>query len=128
MASAVRTRTRMLDFRKLAAIDIVFLGYKLVLAEYVCGVALPVILGVLSLAKSQSILQSLVGVYLISLGINYTPMLIYTVSIGSRDKARAELSDELSQQREAMAKYRKLSILLLLPLFVPLSAWSKQNR
>jgi hypothetical protein len=39
-------------------------------------------------------------------------MLAYTVSIAKREDARAELGDELSQPREAMAKYRRLSVLL----------------
>jgi len=122
-ARVLAERRCMLDFRKLAAIDIVFLGYQIVFAEYVCGVVLPIVLGILSFVKGHSV----TGAYLISLGINYSPMLIYVVSIGNREKARAELGDELTQQRRALAKYRKLSVLLLMPLFVPLNAILKRS-
>jgi hypothetical protein len=44
----------MLGFRKLAAIDIAILGYKFIYAEYVCGVALPIGLGILTFVKSHS--------------------------------------------------------------------------
>jgi len=104
-----------MDFRKLAAIDIVFLGYKFVLAEYVCGLLLPIGLGVLSLSK-HSIWM---GAYLICLGLNYIPMLVYTISIANRERARAELGDELNNQRAAMSRYRRLSVVLLVPLAVP---------
>jgi len=111
-----------MNFRKLAAIDIVFLGYKIVLTEYLCGVLLPVALGVLSIAKSHSVWQSAVGAYLLCLGFNYTPMLIFALSLANRERAESELGDELGQRREVMARYRKLSVLLLVPLLVPLVA------
>jgi hypothetical protein len=114
-------------FRKLAAIDITFLGYRFVFGEYLCGVGLSMALGVLTLVKSHSVLQASLGAYLICLGINYVPMLAYTVSIGSRQNARAELGEELHRQGEAMAKFRKLSLLLLVPLFIPIVALARRR-
>ena len=46
-------------------------------------------------------------------------MLAYTVSIGDKQKAQAEVADELTEKRKAMSKYRRLSVLLLVPLLVP---------
>ena len=62
------------------------------------------------------------GLYLISLGINYLPMLIYAVAITKNDSALAEIGEELDNKRRAMAKYRRQSILLLVPLLVPIVA------
>jgi hypothetical protein len=62
------------------------------------------------------------GLYLISLGINYVPMLIYAITINRAKSARAELGDELDEKRVAMAKYRRQSLWLLVPLIVPIVA------
>lgn len=110
---------RRFDFRKLAAIDIVFLGYKLVFAEYAFGVLFSIALGIFVLFRGHSVWQVMLGTYLICLGINYVPMLAYTVSIGSKQNAQAELADELTEKRKAMSRYRRLSVLLLVPLLVP---------
>ena len=117
-----------LGFRKLAAIDIAFLGYKFVYAEYVCGVLLPIGLGILTLGRAHSTWQIVFGLYLVCLGINYVPMLAYALFIPNRDQARAELGDELRQRREAMSKYRKISILLLVPLFAAIYALTRPER
>jgi hypothetical protein len=108
-----------INLRKLAAIDIALLGYKLIFAEYLLGVALSIGLGLFVIFRSHSSWQTVLGVYLICLGIDYVPMLAYTVSIGSREHARAEIADELTDRHKAMSKYRRLSLLLLVPLLVP---------
>ena len=113
---------RLFHFRKLAAIDIVFLGYRLILAEYAFGVLFSVALGVFVLLRGYSAWQLALGLYLICLGINYVPMLAYAVSIGNKQNAQAELADELADKRRAMSKYRRLSALLLVPLLAPVLA------
>lgn len=115
------------NIRKLVAIDIVFLGYKLIFAEYLFGVVGSLGLGIFALVRSHSPSQIALGVYLVSLGINYAPMLAYAVSIASNENARAELGDELIEQRKAMTKYRRISLLLLVPLVVPFLALSRQQ-
>lgn len=110
---------RALDIRKLAAIDIVFLGYKLIFAEYAFGVLFSVALGIFVLFRAHSVWQVVLGIYLTCLGINYVPMFAYTVSIGNKQSAQAELANELADKRKAMSKYRRLSLLLFVPLLVP---------
>jgi uncharacterized protein affecting Mg2+/Co2+ transport len=46
-------------------------------------------------------------------------MFAYTVSIRNKQNAQTELADELWEKRKAMSKYRRLSVLLLVPLLVP---------
>ena len=112
------------NIRGLAAIDIAFLGYKLIFAEYAAGIVLALSLGIFVLFRNHSFLQAIWGIYLVCLGVNYIPMLIYTVAIGSKQNAHAELTNELavSGKRRAMSKYRRVSLLLLIPLVVPVLA------
>lgn len=109
------------SFKKLAAIDILFLSYGVVVAEYLCGILLSITLGLFVLIRNRSMWQVALGLYLICLGINYVPMLLHTFSIGSRESARTMLGDELTEPRKAMTKYRKLSLFLLVPLAVPIA-------
>lgn len=117
----------MINPRKLAAIDIVFLGSKLIVAEFAAGVLLCVALGAFVLLRAHSFWQIALGLYLISLGINYVPMLAYAAAITRGQSARAEMGDELTDKRRAMAKYRRESILLLVPLLVPILALSHER-
>ena len=113
---------RATHIRKLAAIDIFFLGYKLVVAEYAGAVLFSPALGVFTLLRSRSLGQIVLGIYLICVGINYVPMLAYTLALGNKQSAQAELGDELAERGKAMPKYRRVSLLLLVPLWVPILA------
>ena len=108
------------NLRKLAAIDIYFLGHAVVFVEYACGVLLPISLGVFALVRSHSVWQSGLGVYLACLGINYLPMFSHMISIANKKNAQAELGDELIDKKKAMVKYRRRSLFLLVPLLPPL--------
>lgn len=114
--------------RKLVAIDIVFLGSIFIIAEFASGVVLCVALGIFVLVRGNSFWQMALGLYIISLGINYVPMLIYALVMTKYKSARTELGDELNDQRRAMAKYRRKSLLLLVPLLVPLVALCREHR
>jgi hypothetical protein len=121
------TSDAVINPRKLAAIDIVFLGSKLIIAEFASGVTLCFALGVFVLFRGQSFWHVMLGLYLISLGINYVPMLVYAVAIARGQSARAEIGDELNDKRRAMAKYRRQSICLLVPLLVPIVALRQRS-
>jgi hypothetical protein len=114
--------TEVINPRKLAAIDIIFLGPTFIIIEFAGGVVLCAALGIFVLLRSHSVMTFVLGLYLISLGINYLPMLIYAVAITKNDSALAEIGEELDNKRRAMAKYRRQSILLLVPLLVPIVA------
>ena len=118
----------MLNPRKLAAIDLVFLGAKVIIAEFAGGVLLCLGLGAFVLYRGHSWGQLALGLYLVSLGINYIPLLIYATAITRRRSAVAEMGDELNDKSRAMAKYRRQSILLLVPLFVPILALAEERR
>lgn len=110
----------MINVRKLAAIDILFLGPKFILAEFGLGVLLLPAFGIFTILRGHSVWQTLFGAYLLSLGVNYVPLLLYGIAIARHHSARAELGDELVQKDRAMRRYRLQSLLLLIPFLVPL--------
>src|SRR5215467_13955658 len=120
--------TAVINPRKLAAIDIIFLGPKFIIIEFAGGALLCASLGIFVMLRSHSVMTLALGLYLISLGINYVPMLIYAIAITKNDSALAEIGDELDDKRRAMAKYRRQSILLLVPLLVPIVAFGGLKR
>lgn len=117
----------MLDLRKLAAIDIAFLGPRFVIAEYACGAFLSVALGAFILFRSQSHWQVALGVYFLFLRINYAPMLRWAIEIRTKENTRAALGRELTDKRQAMSKYRRQSVVLFLPL-LPLALIVRELR
>ena len=108
--------------RKLAAIDMALLGPVLILAEFAAGVVLSATLGALVLWRARSSSQIVLGLYFVALGINYVPLLLHAVNIRSRECARRELGTELDDKGRAMAKYRRQSLYLLIPLVTPIAA------
>lgn len=92
-----------------------------------CGIPLSA-LGALVLIRRQAFWQLALGLYLISLEINYFPMLLYAVAITRHSTARAEMGDELDDKKRAMAKYRRQSLSLLVPLLVPAGALAQERR
>jgi len=99
------------NFRKLAAIDVAFLDPKFIITEFAVGVLFSIALGIFALLRAHSLWGTAVGAYLVSLGINYGPMLAFALAIGSRENARLELGDQLKEKRVAMSKYRRQSLL-----------------
>lgn len=117
----------MIDPRKLAAVDIVFLGPKIILAEFAIGILGPILLGILTLRKSHSMGGMIFGVYLLLIGINYVPMLIHAISIVKNGMGRDEIAGELEDKQRMFRKYRKQSLYLLVPLVPPIAAWMRRS-
>jgi hypothetical protein len=95
------------------------LGPVFIISEFAAGVLLSLALGAFVLLRAGSEWQIALGLYFLSLGLNYVPMLVYAIEIARRGSALAEIGSELSNKREAMAKYRRQSLFLLVPLVVP---------
>ena len=70
----------MIDFRKLAAVDIAFLGSRLILAEFSIGVFSLLALGLLTLLRSHSLGGIALASYILCLGLNYVPLLLYAIT------------------------------------------------
>ena len=120
-----------INVRKLAAIDLYFLGPYVIVTEFALGVAGPMVLGVFTLrmASRQAWPLGLTsfGGYLLLLGVNYIPMLLHAIGLLRFRIAFSEISDDLSDRRVAIRKYRRQSLYLLVPFLVPLLAILQQR-
>ena len=110
----------LIDVRKLAAVDMVWLGKWIVLAEYALGVVLPFALGVWSLRvvlsqqPSPSMWQVAVGIWLITIAANYVPLVLYALSIARAGTVEQEGRPELAYAR----RYGTQQTMILVPLLV----------
>ena len=113
----------MLNVRRLAAIDIALLGPRIIIAEFSFGVIVPLAIGIFMALRGRSVNQALLSAYFVTLGVNYVPLLLHAWSLRDRSRARSEISSELgSDPQAAMRRYRRGSMLLLLPLVIPVLA------
>jgi hypothetical protein len=117
-----------IQIRKLAALEVLFLGPKLVLAEYACGVLFSAALGVFVLMRGHTIWQMLLGGYFLCLGLNYLPLLNHAIALRDPKAARAVIGDELADTPAAFSRYRVQSLLLFVPLFVAIVGVSQSRR
>jgi hypothetical protein len=112
----------MLNVRKLAAIDLYFLGPRFILAEFGLGVVALCALGLLTLRagirQDHGVYLVAWGIYMVAIGINYVPLLLHAIDITRSGTAEKEIADELRERRVALRKYRRRSLLILLPLVV----------
>ena len=112
----------------MAAIDIAFLGSKLIVIEFAVGVILPAALGCFILLRAGPNGSVLLGLYFIALGLNYLPLLVNAVALTRDRSALTELGHELNDKRRTMAKYRRQSLWLLVPLVTPVVALIEWRR
>jgi hypothetical protein len=116
-----------INIRRLAAVDLAFLGPWIILPEFALGVLAPIGLGILTLWRSESAFGTLLGVYLAALGLNYVPLLLHAMSIVRHDTAHAEIAAEAGDRTLLFRKYRRQSLWLLVPLVVPIVALVQQR-
>ena len=109
----------LINIRKLVALDITLHGPRFILIEF--GIGTPAILLVglwLMLTSSVFIL----GLYLFLTGINYVPLLIYSVVISKKGSAQTEVETDLAQNKHYVRKYSLQQVLVFVPLAVLLLA------
>ncbi len=98
-----------LNVRKLVALDMVFLGTRVIVAEYAAGVVLCAGIGILSLRKGVLAL----GIPLLWIALNYVPLFLHSVDLARRGTARQEVALELADARAARSySWRQLWILV----------------
>lgn len=118
----------MIDLRKIATLDLALQGPVVVRTEFFCGVFVSVGLGVFVLMKTQSPWQIALGIYLFCLAANYVPMLLWVMTLPSRAAAWSELGPEWRYRGRVLRKYRRQSLILLVPLFPLVLALASRNR
>ena len=111
--------------RKLVALDITLHGPRFILAEF--GIGTPAIFAFgLWLAFGE--IESLLGVYLVLTGINYVPLLVYTIIIVRSGTARKEVEYGLAHERHYIRRYSTQQLLIFVPLAVLLLAIAQELR
>ena len=116
-----------INIRKLAALDIVFHGTGFIMAEFIVAVVVPGFFGPLALFAffhnpAHPFAQLFVGCVFSWIAVNYIPLLLYTISITRRKSAAREVAFELEHKDYYARKYTVQSLLLVLPLVVPVLA------
>jgi hypothetical protein len=116
-----------IEIRKLAAVDMVFLGPRIVLWEYALGVLGPAALGVLSLVvglRHQSWGQAAAGLWLLAIGANYVPLLGHARTLLRKGEFEAVGRPELARAR----RYGTQQVMILVPLLVVILSLLQERR
>jgi len=119
----------MIQLRKLVAVELFYLGPKVIIAEYAIAVAARLLVAVLSLRAGLHVTharwQIVLGLYLLFIALTYAVLTAYAIAMARRGNCRDEIADELELEDTTMAilrKYRKQSLWLLVPLVAPVTA------
>lgn len=112
-----------LNVRKLVALDMTFLGARVIVAEYAAGVLLPWVIAVLSLRKGVLLL----AIPLLWIGLNYVPLLVHSLDLMRRGTARQEVAAEFSDPRQARS-YSLRQLWILVPFAVVVFALLQRGR
>jgi len=106
-----------INVRKLTALDIVFHGPRLILAEFTLGTVLCAILGLWSfLSPIYSPFMIIIGSFFLWVALNYV-LLLFAKSIVKRKSAHQEMAFELAHEATSARKYalQTTTLLLVLP-------------
>lgn len=120
---------RLIEVRKLVAVDMAWLGAKAVMIEYSLGMLLPLALGLLSLGAgysrsfSLSNWQVVFGLWLVAIAANYVALFIYAVAIARAGTVEKEGRPELVKAR----RYGVQQAIILVPLLVVALALAQER-
>ena len=126
-------RERIINVRKLAALDIALHGAPLILVEFGAAIAIGTAGGVwltstaIPVSQGAALFRLVVGAYLLCVAINYVPLLLYGIAVARRGSARQEAAAELAEKDGRSARrYGTQSLLLILPLVIPALALAQE--
>ena len=113
----------MINVRKLVAVDMVWLGARVIVAEYALGIVLPLALGVLSIRAGLSGVvpvtwEVVLGFWLVAIAANYIPLFIYALLIARGGTVKEEGQPELAHAK----RYGVQQVIILVPFLVVILA------
>ena len=119
----------MINIRKLAAVEMAWLGTGVIITEYALGASMPLFLGVFSIRSAllSPILvgwEVFLGAWLIAISVNYIPLFIYAILIARTGSAKEEGQAEIARAR----KYGSQQVIILIPLMVVIFALVQESR
>ena len=119
---------RVINVRKLAALDLVFHGPRFILIEFGGAVVLAAGLGLLSIRSGLAgsghpvVWEIALGVIFGSVALNYLPLLIHSVALVRSGTARTEVEAELGDMKQSSRRYGAQQFLLVVPFAILLLA------
>lgn len=121
---------KLIEMRKLVAVDMALHGRLFIIAECALGVLMPLGLGLfflrISLSSSpliRQILDVLVGLWSLGTAANYIPLFLYAVSIAKSGTVKAESDPELPHVR----RYNVQQLVILVPFLVAIVAIDQER-
>lgn len=119
----------MINIRKLAALDMLLHGVRLIQAEFGIGILVPVMLGVRLLRAGWSPAAKSgwdigLGLWLIGMAANYVPLFIYTILIARAGTIQEEGQPELPQVK----RYSLQQVIIFVPFLVAALAVMQERR
>jgi hypothetical protein len=119
----------MINIRKLAAVDMVWLGTRVIIAEYALGVILPLILGLISIrsgffSPALSVWEAALGIWLVTIAANYIPLFIYAVLVKKNGTMEEEGQPELAHAK----RYGIQQVVILIPFLVVILTLTQELR
>jgi hypothetical protein len=117
----------MINIRKLAAVDMAWLGTRIIVAEYAVGVVIPFVLGLISIRSGffgpvLSGWEAALGIWLVTIAANYIPLFIYAVLIAKAGTAKEEGEPELAHAK----RYGVQQVIILVPFLVLVLALTQE--
>ena len=118
---------RVIIVRNLVALDLTLHGPTFIGIEF--GVGTPAILAAGAwLAAGPPGLERALGLYLLLTGINYLPILAYTIVLLRRRSWKSEVEEGLSNDRHYVRKYSTQQLLIFVPFAVVVLAAFQELR
>jgi hypothetical protein len=107
------------NVRRLAAIDMygargTTRRRRIILAEFVAGVAVPVAFGIWLVAYASGLGGRIFGIWMIGAGLNYAPLAAYAIALSRPGTLNVELAG-VDTGRE-LRRYSVLQLWILVPL------------
>jgi len=122
---------KLIEMRKLVAVDMVLHGRLFILVEFAVGVLLALGLGVFFLRISLSsspliwkVLLVLFGLWSCGIAANYTPLFLYAVSIAKSGTVKAEGKPELP----LVHRYNVQQFVIFIPFLVAIVAIAQERK
>jgi hypothetical protein len=125
---------RIMNVRKMVAIDLLIHGKRFILIEFGVGTPFMVALGAFILWRASALTDGafigalLLGIYLLSLACNYLPLLLYAITFVRRGDAAAAVRYEAAHLAKYAPWYGKQQMLLFIPFLVlALALWQERH-